>query len=136
MTDKRKLKILLAKPGLDGHDEGVKVVARALMDAGYEVIYTGLRKSVEQIAERARDENVDVVGLSILSGSHVPICERFQMLRSEYNLLDKIWLVGGNIPAKDEDALMQLGVDAVFPFGTPLQSIVEYLHLKNSEVVG
>lgn len=132
---KKKLKVLLAKPGLDGHDEGVKIVARALMEAGFDVIYTGLRKSVEEIAERARDQNVDVIGLSILSGSHLPICERFQKIREEYQLSEKIWLVGGNIPARDKDALSALGVDAVFPFGTPLQSIVDYLNLVASEVV-
>ncbi len=122
------LKILLAKPGLDGHDEGVKIVARALMDAGFEVIYTGLRKSVEDIAAAARETNADVIGLSILSGSHLPICTRFALLRAEYGLQDKVWLVGGNIPARDKEALRKLGVDAVFPFGTMLQSIVDYLN--------
>lgn len=128
-----KLKILLAKPGLDGHDEGVKIVARTLMDAGFEVIYTGLRKSVEDIAASARDAGVDVIGLSILSGSHLPICARFAQLREEYGLQDKLWLVGGNIPSRDRDALMQLGVDAVFSFGSSLQSILDYM---NEHVMG
>ena len=135
MMNQRKMKVLLAKPGLDGHDEGVKIVARALMDAGFDVMYTGLRKSVEEIAGRARDEHVDVIGLSILSGSHLPICERFHRVREEYHLTDTIWLVGGNIPAKDVETLKLLGVDAVFPFGSPLQAIVDYLNLKASEVV-
>lgn len=129
----KKFKILLAKPGLDGHDEGVKIVARALMDAGHEVIYTGLRKSAEDIAARAMQENVDVVGLSILSGSHVPLCEEFATFRASHNLTNAIWLVGGNIPAKDVDALKRLGVDAVFPFGSTLQSIVDYLDQQASE---
>jgi methylmalonyl-CoA mutase C-terminal domain/subunit len=103
------------------------------MDAGFEVIYTGLRKSVEDIAARARDEGVDVIGLSILSGSHLPICARFAELREEYGLRDRIWLVGGNIPAKDRDALTRLGVDAVFPFGSSLRSIVDYM---NEHVTG
>jgi len=134
--NQKKLKVLLAKPGLDGHDEGVKIVARALMEAGFDVIYTGLRKTVEEIAERARNEHVNVIGLSILSGSHISICERFQKLRIDFQLTDTIWLVGGTIPAKDKDALMQLGVDAVFPFGTPLQSIIDYLNLTSAEVAG
>ncbi len=126
MSGRRK--ILLAKPGLDGHDEGVKIVARALMDAGFEVQYTGLRKSVEEIAAIARDSGADVVGLSILSGSHLPICRSFALLREEYKLQNTLWLVGGNIPAGDRSALRELGVHAVFPFGSSLQGIVDYLN--------
>jgi len=125
-----KVRTLIAKPGLDGHDVGAKIVARALMDAGFEVIYTGLRKSGEEIAAVAVEEDVDVIGLSILSGSHLPICRRFKELRAEHELEDKLWLVGGNIPQKDVAELEQLGVDAVFPVGTPLQSIVDFISEK------
>jgi methylmalonyl-CoA mutase C-terminal domain/subunit len=127
-----KVRVLIAKPGLDGHDVGAKIVARALMDAGFEVIYTGLRKSGEEIAAVAVEEDVDVVGLSVLSGSHLPICVRFKELRAEHQLEDKLWLVGGNIPHKDVAALEELGVDAVFPVGSPLQSIVDLINEKVS----
>lgn len=128
MSDNKR--ILIAKPGLDGHDVGAKIVARALMDAGFEVIYTGLRKTPEEIAAIALQEDVDVIGLSVLSGSHLPICNRFRELRSEHRLEDKLWLVGGNIPHGDVPTLEQLGVDAVFPVGTPLQSIVDFITEK------
>ena len=127
-----KIRVLIAKPGLDGHDVGAKIVARALMDAGFEVIYTGLRKSGEEIAAVATEEDVDVIGLSILSGSHLPICRRFRELRSESQLEDKLWLVGGNIPRQDEAELKEMGVDAVFPVGSPLQSIVDFINEKQS----
>ncbi len=127
-----KVRVLLAKPGLDGHDVGAKIVARALMDAGFEVIYTGLRKSGEEIATVAGEEDVDVIGLSVLSGSHLPICQRFRELRAEYGLEEKLWLVGGNIPHKDVPILEDLGVDAVFPVGSPLQSIVDFINGKVS----
>lgn len=129
----KKIKILLAKPGLDGHDEGVKIVARALIDAGFDVVYSGLRKSVEEIAMMANTQQVDVIGLSILSGSHLPICESFRHLRKEHHLEEKLWLVGGNIPAKDTDALKNIGVDAVLPFGTSLQAIVYFLQKYAAE---
>jgi methylmalonyl-CoA mutase C-terminal domain/subunit len=127
-----KTRVLIAKPGLDGHDVGAKIVARALMDAGFEVIYTGLRKSGEEIATVATEEDVDVIGLSILSGSHLPICRRFRELRVESQLADKLWLVGGNIPRQDEAELKEMGVDAVFPVGSPLQSIVDFINEKQS----
>lgn len=127
-----KTRVLIAKPGLDGHDVGAKIVVRALMDAGFEVIYTGLRKSGEEIATVATEEDVDVIGLSILSGSHLPICRRFRELRSESQLVDKLWLVGGNIPRQDEAELKEMGVDAVFPVGSPLQSIVDFINEKQS----
>jgi len=122
-----RIKVLIAKPGLDGHDVGAKVVVRALMDAGFEVIYTGLRKSPAEIAAVARDEDVDVIGLSVLSGSHLPICRKFAALRREHGLETKLWVVGGNIPEKDRDELQRIGVGGVFPFGTPLASIVEFI---------
>ncbi len=126
MNDK-KIKILIAKPGLDGHDVGAKIVVRTLLEAGFEVLYTGLRKSAEEIATTARDEQVDVIGLSVLSGSHLPLCRQLKALLPEYGLEDKLWVVGGNIPHEDIDALQELGIDGVFPFGTPLESIVEFI---------
>lgn len=124
----KKIKVLIGKPGLDGHDVGAKIVAQALMDAGFEVIYTGLKKSVDQIAQRAKEEKADVVGFSILSGSHLPICESFQKVREAYDLNHILWVVGGNIPGKDVNQLKQLGVDGVFPFGTPLQEIADFIN--------
>lgn len=127
MTTERPLRVLIAKPGLDGHDVGAKVVARALMEAGMEVIYTGLRKTPEEIVRIAQEEDVDVIGLSILSGSHLPICRRLRLLLEKAGLRDRLWVVGGNIPRRDHEALRALGVDAVFPTGTPLGRIVDSL---------
>ena len=124
----KRIRVLIAKPGLDGHDVGAKVVARALRGAGFEVIYTGLKKSVEEIARSACDEDVDVIGLSVLSGTHIPLCQRLGPLLNEYQLEDRLWIVGGNIPKKDCDPLTELGVDAVFPTGSPLQSIVDFIN--------
>jgi methylmalonyl-CoA mutase C-terminal domain/subunit len=123
-TRHRPIKVLIAKAGLDGHDQGAKTVVHALMEAGMEVLYTGLRQSPENIARAARDEDVDVIGLSILSGAHQPICEKFAALRKEYGIEDTLWLVGGNIPAHDHDALKALGVGAVFPTGSRFEDIV------------
>jgi methylmalonyl-CoA mutase C-terminal domain/subunit len=124
----KRIRVLIAKPGLDGHDVGAKVVARGLRDAGFEVIYTGLKKSAQEIARSACDENVDVIGLSVLSGTHIPFCDRLVPLLSEYGLDDKLWIVGGNVPKKDHERLKALGVDAVFPTGSPLQSIVDFIN--------
>lgn len=132
MKRNKKIRVLFAKPGLDGHDVGAKIVVRALMEAGFEVTYTGLRKSPEEIVRRARDEDVDVIGLSILSGSHIPICQRIRALLEEHGLEDVLWLVGGNIPKKDHQALMELGVDGVFAVGTPLESVVDFIREKVS----
>jgi methylmalonyl-CoA mutase C-terminal domain/subunit len=132
MTDTRKIRVLLAKPGLDGHDVGAKIVVRALMDAGFEVIYTGLRKTPEQIVQTATDEDVDVLGLSILSGSHLPICRRVKALLQEHGLTDLLWLVGGNIPQKDHEELKAIGVGAVFGLGTSPQAIVDCIREKLS----
>ena len=123
----RKIRILIAKPGLDGHDVGAKVVVRGLMEAGFEVIYTGLRKTPEEIAARAKEEDVDVIGLSILSGSHTPFCQRLRQLWDEYDLGTKMWIVGGNVPAPDHEALKDIGVDAVFNTGTHLDVIADYI---------
>jgi methylmalonyl-CoA mutase C-terminal domain/subunit len=126
----KRIKVLIAKPGLDGHDVGAKIVVRTLMDAGFDVIYTGLRQSAEDIAAAARDDDVDVIGLSILSGSHLPLCRKFAALRDEYGLTGTLWVVGGSIPQTDVAALERLGVDGVFPFGTPLPSIVEFIEKR------
>ena len=123
----RKIKVLVAKPGLDGHDVGAKVVARALADAGFEVIYTGLQKTPEAIVAAALDEDVDVIGLSILSGSHMPICARIKELMRESGIGDKIWLVGGNIPRADRPKLLEMGADGVFPTGSRLDDISSFI---------
>ena len=120
-------RILLAKPGLDGHDRGVKVIVLALREAGFDVIYTGLRQSVEEIIARAQAEEVDCIGLSILSGSHLPICRQMQPLFATAGLSKCLWIVGGNIPAQERPALEALGVNRVFPTGSPLGDIVDYL---------
>ena len=117
--------MLLAKPGLDGHDRGVKVVARALRDAGLEVVYTGLRQSPEQIVAAAAQEDVDVVGLSILSGAHLPICQKVMELLKAGGLTDVRVFVGGIIPDQDIPVLKDLGVDEVFLPGANTQDIVE-----------
>ncbi|MBW7849466.1 MAG: cobalamin B12-binding domain-containing protein [Rhodospirillales bacterium] len=127
MTRERPIRVLLAKPGLDGHDQGAKVVARALMDAGFEVIYTGLRQTPEAVANAALEEGVDVIGLSSLAGSHIPFCRKLKPLLDENGLSDRLWIVGGNIPAQDHDALRSIGVHGVFPTGTRLQEIVEFI---------
>ncbi len=130
MMASEKIRVLIAKPGLDGHDVGGKVVARALMDAGHEVIYTGLRKSPEEIAAIASDEDVAVIGLSILSGSHIPLCRQLAPLLEAQGKANALWIVGGNIPARDHQTLRDLGVDGVFQTGTPLGTIVDYIEEK------
>ncbi|MCP4072723.1 MAG: methylmalonyl-CoA mutase [Hyphomicrobiales bacterium] len=130
MSRTGKIKILLAKPGLDGHDVGAKVVARALIDAGFDVRYTGLRQSPEDIAVAARDFEADVIALSILSGSHTPICRRLKVMIDEYQLSDCLWIVGGNIPAEDHQSLRQIGVDAVYNTSTSLSDIVAAIKEK------
>ena len=118
-------RVLIAKPGLDGHDRGAKVIARALRDAGMEVIYTGLRQTPEQIAAAAIQEDVDVIGLSILSGAHLPICQRLLELLREKGVTDVPLLVGGIIPTQDIPELKKMGVAGVFLPGTTLQQVIE-----------
>jgi methylmalonyl-CoA mutase C-terminal domain/subunit len=125
----RPIRVLLAKPGLDGHDRGARVVALALRQAGFEVIYTGLHQTVDQIVRDALQEDVDVVGLSILSGAHRPILEKL-MPRLRSAGLDPVVLVGGNIPAQDVETLRDLGVDGVFPTGSRLDAIAEFVHQR------
>jgi len=128
-TPRRPIRVLIAKPGLDGHDVGAKLVCRALRDAGMEVIYTGLRKSPESIVAAALEEDVAVLGLSILSGAHLPICRKIrEKLKSEKMLGEVVWLVGGNIPRKDTEALQALGVAHVFGVGADFDEIVDTIH--------
>jgi methylmalonyl-CoA mutase C-terminal domain/subunit len=129
MPDK-KIRVLVAKPGLDGHDVGAKLICRALMDAGMEVIYTGLRQSPEAIAAVAADEDVDVVGLSILSGAHIPLCRKVGDALKSKDINDAVWIVGGNIPSKDHAVLHELGVHGIFRTGTPFERVVEFIREK------
>jgi methylmalonyl-CoA mutase cobalamin-binding domain/chain len=120
----RKTRVVIAKPGLDGHDRGAKVIARALRDAGFEVIYTGLRQSPEQIVAAAAQEDADVIGLSILSGAHLPICRRIVELLREQRMESVRVFVGGIIPAQDIPELKQLGIAEVFLPGASTQDVV------------
>ena len=123
----RRFRILIAKPGLDGHDRGAKVVARALRDAGYEVIYTGLRQTPEQIAAAAVQEDVDAVGLSILSGAHNVLLPEITRLLKEQGAADILVFAGGIIPEQDMAGLKTAGIDAIFLPGTSTRDIVQYL---------
>ena len=123
----RRIRVLVAKPGLDGHDRGAKIVARALRDAGMEVIYTGLRQTPEQIATAALQEDVDAIGLSILSGAHNTILPRLAELIRAQGLDDVLLVVGGIIPDKDIAGLKQAGVSEVFQPGAATQEIVDYI---------
>jgi len=123
----RKIRVLVAKPGLDGHDRGAKVVARALRDAGMEVIYTGIRQTPEMIVEAALQEDVDVVGLSILSGAHMTLCPRVVQLLHEQGMDDVLVLTGGIIPNEDVPVLRDMGVRGIFGPGTNTQDIVAFI---------
>jgi len=121
------IRVLVAKPGLDGHDRGAKVIARALRDAGMEVIYTGLRQTPEMIVNAALQEDVQAIGLSILSGAHMAIVPRVMELLAEKEMNDVLVIVGGIVPDDDAAALRKLGVAAVFQPGASLDSIVEFI---------
>ncbi|MCL4833482.1 MAG: cobalamin B12-binding domain-containing protein [Caldilineaceae bacterium] len=123
----RKIRVLVAKPGLDGHDRGAKVVARSLRDAGFEVIYTGIRQTPAMIAEAALQEDVDVVGLSILSGAHMTLCPKVVDLLRAQGQEDVAVLVGGIIPDEDVAKLQAAGVQGVFGPGTSTQAIVDFI---------
>ena len=127
MMTERKTRVLVAKPGLDGHDVGAKVIARSLMEAGFDVRYTGLRKSPEEVVAGAKEWQADVIGLSLLSGSHLPFCQRLGDLLREHELTDVVWMVGGVIPDEDVGKLRAMGVDRVFPVGTPLESVTDFV---------
>jgi methylmalonyl-CoA mutase, C-terminal domain len=127
MAAERKIRVLVAKPGLDGHDRGAKVIARALRDAGMEVIYTGLRQTPEMIVNAALQEDVDVIGLSILSGAHNAIVPRVTELLRTNQMEDVLLLVGGTIPEQDVESLKKSGVSAIFGPGTAMDQIVEFI---------
>lgn len=123
----RKIRVLVAKPGLDGHDRGAKIVARSLRDAGFEVIYMGLRQTAEQIAAVAEEEDVAVVGLSVLSGAHLPLTKKVKAQLQARGLDEVKLLLGGTIPKEDEPSLKAAGADAIFPTGAKLSAIIEYI---------
>ena len=127
MTEQRPIRVLVAKPGLDGHDRGAKVVAAALRDAGMEVIYTGLRQTPEMIVSAAIQEDVDCIGLSILSGAHNVIVPRIIQLLREQKAEDILLILGGTIPDEDQPKLKENGVSAIFGPGTPLESTIDFI---------
>jgi methylmalonyl-CoA mutase C-terminal domain/subunit len=126
----RKIRVIIAKPGLDGHDRGAKVIARALRDAGMEVIYTGLRQTPEQVAAAALQEDADVIGLSILSGAHMHICPRLMELLEAKGLGHVSVLVGGIIPDVDIPKLKAMGVQGIFLPGSPMQDIIDFINAR------
>ncbi len=126
--ENRKIRVLIAKPGLDGHDRGAKVIARTLRDAGMEVIYTGLRQTPEMIVEASLQEDVDVIGLSILSGAHMALTPRIMELLRENDLEDVKVILGGIIPEEDVPALKEMGVAAVFGPGSNTENIVKVIN--------
>ncbi|HEX6907116.1 MAG TPA: cobalamin B12-binding domain-containing protein [Terriglobales bacterium] len=127
MVEERKIRVLVAKPGLDGHDRGAKVIARALRDASMEVIYTGLRQTPEMVVNAALQEDVDVIGLSILSGAHNAIVPRVMELLHQNKMEDVLVLVGGIIPDQDMEGLKKAGVGGIFQPGTSMDEIVEFI---------
>lgn len=133
MAQQHPLRVLIGKPGLDGHDKGAKVVAQALRNAGCEVIYTGLHKTIDQIVEAALQEDVDIIGLSMLSGAHLELTEKLMRRLREEGLHDMVVLVGGNIPHRDRSKLLELGAKAVFPTASPLAEIVSFVRSVASD---
>lgn len=127
MAAEKRIRVLLGKPGLDGHDRGAKVVAHALKDAGMEVIYTGLHQTVPGIVKQAVQEGVDVIGLSIMSGAHLPICKRLMTMLKEEKAENVLVVVGGVIPNRDIPVLNEMGVQGVFPGGTRFEEIVGFI---------
>jgi methylmalonyl-CoA mutase C-terminal domain/subunit len=128
LTGMQKVRVVIAKPGLDGHDRGAKVIARALRDAGMEVIYMGLRQTPEQIVGAALQEDADVIGLSILSGAHMHICPRVMELLKEKGLEDVLVVVGGIIPDVDIPKLQEIGIRGIFLPGSPMQRIIDFIN--------
>jgi methylmalonyl-CoA mutase C-terminal domain/subunit len=126
-ADTRKIRVVVAKPGLDGHDRGAKIIARALRDAGMEVIYTGLHQTPEQIVETVIQEDADAVGLSILSGAHMTLVPRIVELLAEQDVEDVVVTVGGTIPSEDIPELKELGVSEVFTPGASTQDIIDFI---------
>jgi methylmalonyl-CoA mutase C-terminal domain/subunit len=133
MSDDRKIRVVVAKPGLDGHDRGAKIIARALRDSGMEVIYTGLHQTPEQIAATVVQEDADAIGLSILSGAHMTLVPRVVKLLEEQGVDDVVITVGGTIPAEDVSELKKLGVAEVFTPGSSTDEIVDFVRNAVSE---
>ena len=133
MTEERKIRVVVAKPGLDGHDRGAKIIARALRDAGMEVIYTGLHQTPEQIAATVIQEDADAIGLSILSGAHMTLVPKVVKLLAEQGADDVVITVGGTIPADDVPQLKELGVAEVFTPGSSTDDIVEFIRSAAGE---
>ncbi|MEJ7894090.1 MAG: cobalamin B12-binding domain-containing protein [Solirubrobacteraceae bacterium] len=127
MAEQRKIRVVVAKPGLDGHDRGAKIIARALRDAGMEVVYTGLHQTPEQIVETALQEDADAIGLSILSGAHMTLVPRIVELLKEQEAQEIVVVVGGTIPNQDIPELKELGVAEVFTPGAPTQAIIDFI---------
>jgi methylmalonyl-CoA mutase C-terminal domain/subunit len=123
----KRIRVVIAKPGLDGHDTGAKVVAHTLKDAGMEVIYTGLHRSIDDIVKTSLEEDADVIGMSIYSGAHLPLTQKLMERLEDKGLTDTLVLVGGNIPRRDIQTLLDYGVSAVFPTGTKLEAIVKFI---------
>lgn len=128
----KKIRILVGKPGLDGHDRGAKVIAQALRDGGMEVIYTGLHQTIDQIIHTAIQEDVDVIGLSIMSGAHLPICQKLKNEMKKRKIDDIMVVVGGVIPKRDIPKLREIGIEGIFPGGTPFDESIQWIknHIK------
>ncbi len=129
----KKIRVVIAKPGLDGHDVGAKVVALALKDAGMEVIYTGLHRTIEEIVKTALEEDADVIGLSIYSGAHLPLSKKLMDNLRDKGISDKLILVGGNIPSGDISKLKSYGVTEVFPIGSKFEKIAAFIQERVSK---
>ena len=131
-TDTRIIRVVLAKPGLDGHDQGAKVVVRAMLDAGFDVLYTGLRQTPEQVVAAALKHDADVIALSSMAGSHLPFCMRLKPMLEEAGLGERLWIIGGNLPTQDHAALRALGFSGVFQTGSRLDDICDYIKAQTT----
>ncbi|MFZ2649980.1 MAG: cobalamin-dependent protein [Burkholderiaceae bacterium] len=127
MNDTKTIKVVLAKPGLDGHDQGAKVVVRAMLDAGFDVHYTGLRQTPQQVVEAALREDADVIALSSMAGSHLPFCTKLKPLLEAAGLGGRLWVIGGNLPKQDHASLHALGFKGVFQSGSRLDAICDFI---------
>lgn len=127
MSNQKPIRVLLAKPGLDGHDQGAKVVARAMLDAGFDVRYTGLRQTPEQVRDAALEHDAEVIALSSMAGAHLDFCSRLKPLLEAAGQGHRLWIIGGNIPAADHDALRALGFRGVFATGSKLDAITAFI---------
>jgi methylmalonyl-CoA mutase C-terminal domain/subunit len=127
VTVDKPIRVVLAKPGLDGHDQGAKVVARAMLDAGFDVHYTGLRQTPQQVVDAALRADADVIALSSMAGSHLPFCTRLKPLLEAAGLGGRLWVIGGNLPKQDHDSLRALGFKGVFQSGSRLDDICDFI---------